>query len=438
MMISDFFFGSSVRSLASRTPRFDVQTTIALEKSQKRPLASVKRPSPSTPSRRSCTSFAPFSTSSKSTTEYGCRRTRSVRNPPSSEPTSPGREPMRPATELPSLYSAISTRIRLSSSSNRASARALVISVLPTPVGPTKRNEAGRLVRRRSARICRAALATRSMACGWPKTRPPMRSSSFIMRSRSDSNNRATGMRARRATTSAISSLPTSCGTSPPSRPISTTSRSRSTSCCSRYFRPPYRISAARAISPRASAASSARRCSSIACLVLCRFAFASRSRRHRPFISSSFGFLQSGARGVILTQSLDLALDPDELPFEFIDRVRLRLQVHPDAGGGLVNHVDRLVRQKAVAQVAAREFDRQSQTLVWKPHGVMSLVIRTHAAQDGERRLVVGLFNDHAFEAPSQRAVFLDAFAVFVVGRRADAAQLAAGERRFQNVRRV
>src|SRR5215510_8309867 len=67
-----------------------------------------------------------------------------------------------------------------------------------------------------------------------------------------------------------------------------------------------------------------------------------------------------------------------------------------------------------------------------------MGLVIRAHAAQDGERRLVVRLFNDHAFEAPRQRAVFFYAFAVFVVGRRADAAQLAAGERRFQNVRRV
>ncbi len=51
--------------------------------------------------------------------EYGERRTCSVRKPPSSEPIRPGREPMRPAAELASLYSPISIRIRADSSSKQ-------------------------------------------------------------------------------------------------------------------------------------------------------------------------------------------------------------------------------------------------------------------------------------------------------------------------------
>ena len=45
------------------------------------------------------------------------------------------------ATACFSMYSDMSSRIMAVSSSNRNSARALVSSVLPTPVGPRNRNE---------------------------------------------------------------------------------------------------------------------------------------------------------------------------------------------------------------------------------------------------------------------------------------------------------
>ena len=48
---------------------------------------------------------------------------------------------MRRETENFSMYSVMSMRTMLRSSSNRLSASALASSVLPTPVGPRNRNE---------------------------------------------------------------------------------------------------------------------------------------------------------------------------------------------------------------------------------------------------------------------------------------------------------
>ncbi len=49
-----------------------------------------------------------------------------------------------------------------------------------------------------------------------------------------------------------------------------------------------------------------------------------------------------------------------------------------------------------------------------------------------------VGCETQHRLEAPLERRVLLDALAVLVERRRADAAQLAARERRLEQVRRV
>ncbi|MNP04592.1 hypothetical protein D3C76_965110 [compost metagenome] len=60
-------------------PRLEVITTTVLRKSTVRPWLSVRRPSSSTCRRMLNTSGWAFSTSSISTTEYGLRRTASVR-----------------------------------------------------------------------------------------------------------------------------------------------------------------------------------------------------------------------------------------------------------------------------------------------------------------------------------------------------------------------
>ena len=106
------------------------------------------------------------------------------------------------------------------SSSNRNSASVLASSVLPTPVGPRNRNEpVGRSGSLMPARERRTASDTAVTAACWPIRRRP--SSSSIRRSLpvSPSSSRPVGMPVHAATTSAMSSAPTSsCTIDSPSR----------------------------------------------------------------------------------------------------------------------------------------------------------------------------------------------------------------------------
>jgi hypothetical protein len=65
----------------------------------------------------------------------------------------------------------------------------------------------------------------------------------------------------------------------------------------------------------------------------------------------------------------------------------------------------------------------------------VVHFVAALQAAQDRHRVLGRGLVDRDRLKAPGKGRVLLDIAAVFVRRRRADAAQLAAGERRLQHV---
>ena len=114
---------------------------IVFLKSTVLPWESVIRPSSSTCKSTLNTSGCAFSTSSKRTTEYGFLRTASVSCPPSSYPTYPGGAPISLDTEYFSIYSLMSMRTILLSSSKSWLANALASSVFPTPVGPKNRKE---------------------------------------------------------------------------------------------------------------------------------------------------------------------------------------------------------------------------------------------------------------------------------------------------------
>ena len=103
-----------------------------------------------------------------------------------------------------------------------------------------------------------------------------------------------------------------------------------------------------------------------------------------------------------------------------------------------LVDHVDRLVRQLAVVDVARRQLDRRLDGIVGVADMMVLLVDRLQPLHDldgiAHRRLV----DVDLLEAADQRAVLLEVVAVFLVGGRADAAQLARLQRGLQQVRRV
>ena len=67
-----------------------------------------------------------------------------------------------------------------------------------------------------------------------------------------------------------------------------------------------------------------------------------------------------------------------------------------------------------------------------------MNLVLLLETAKDGNRVVDRRLVDDHRLEPALERLVLLDVLAILVERRRADAAQLAAGECRLQHVGRI
>ena len=178
-------------------------------------------------------------------------------------------------------------------------------------------------------------------------------------------------------------------------------------------------------------------------CAAPCRAAFSdfhTSSRSAYSFSSvsrvSSQG-RQALARGLVLLllQRLPLDLQLDDAPLELVERLGLGVDLHADARGGLVDQVDGLVRQLAVGDVAVRERRRGDDRRIGDLDLVVHLVALLQAAQDRDRVLDRGLVDQHLLEAPLERGVLLDVLAVLVERGRADAVQLAAGERGLEHV---
>ncbi len=105
------------------------------------------------------------------------------------------------------------------------------------------------------------------------------------------------------------------------------------------------------------------------------------------------------------------------------------------DARARLVEQIDRLVGQEAVGDVAVGVRDRVVDRLLGIGDGVELLVAVLDAVDDLDRVLFVGRRDFDRLEAALERAVFLDRLAVFAGSGGADALDLAAGERRLEDV---
>ena len=123
---------------------------------------------------------------------------------------------------------------------------------------------------------------------------------------------------------------------------------------------------------------------------------------------------------------------------FEFVHRLGLRVDFHPDARRCLVDQVNRLVGQEAVRDVARGQLRRRDDRGVGDVHAVMDLVALLQAAQDRDGRLHRRLVDHHFLETPLERRILFDIFTVFIERGGTDAMQFASGERRLQHVTRV
>ena len=102
------------------------------------------------------------------------------------------------------------------------------------------------------------------------------------------------------------------------------------------------------------------------------------------------------------------------------------------------VDHVDRLVWQLAVVDVARRQFDRRLDRFVGVAELVVVLEIGLQPLEDFDRVRDRRLVDVDLLEAAHQRAVLLEILPVFLVGGRADAAQRAGRQRRLEQIGRV
>ena len=103
-----------------------------------------------------------------------------------------------------------------------------------------------------------------------------------------------------------------------------------------------------------------------------------------------------------------------------------------------LVDHVDRLVGEFAVVDVASRQLDRGFNCFAGVFELVVVLEIGFQPLKDLDRVRHRRLVDVDLLEAAHQRAVLLEVLPIFLVGGRADTAQRARRQRRLQQVRRV
>ena len=153
---------------------------------------------------------------------------------------------------------------------------------------------------------------------------------------------------------------------------------------------------------------------------------------------ASSFSSLrQPLARGsvVLLFKRLAFDLELHDAAKHFVELRRHRVDFGPQLRGRLVDQVDRLVRQKAVRDVAVGQDRRRDQGGVLDAHAVMDFVALLQAAQDRDRVLDRRLIHEHRLETALERGVLFDVLAVFVERGGADAVQLAAREHGLEQV---
>ena len=100
----------------------------------------------------------------------------------------------------------------------------------------------------------------------------------------------------------------------------------------------------------------------------------------------------------------------------------------------GLVDEVDRLVRQVAVGQVAVGQVGRGHEGLVGDAHRVVRLVAVAQALEDVDGQRHRRLVDLDRLEAPLEGGVLLQVLAVLVDGRGADGLQLAARQHRLED----
>jgi hypothetical protein len=158
------------------------------------------------------------------------------------------------------------------------------------------------------------------------------------------------------------------------------------------------------------------------------------RGAQLREFL---FDLLAPLHRGPVcfLFQRLPFDLELDDTAIQGVDLRGHAVQFDPQPGSGLIDQIDGLVRQEAVADVAVGKGRGGDNGCVLDPDAVMDLVALFQTPKDRDRILHGGLLDHDRLEPPFERRILFNVFAVFVQGGRAHAAQIAPRQGGLQHV---
>ena len=141
---------------------------------------------------------------------------------------------------------------------------------------------------------------------------------------------------------------------------------------------------------------------------------------------------------GALLQERLLFHFAVRDLAAEPFDLLGHAVGFEPADGRGLVHEVDRLIRQKAVGDVARGKLDGRGDRFVRNADAVVDLVLLFETAKHRDRILDRGLVHHDRLEAALERRILLDMALVLADGRRADGVKFAARQGRLQEIRGV
>ena len=134
--------------------------------------------------------------------------------------------------------------------------------------------------------------------------------------------------------------------------------------------------------------------------------------------------------------ERLTFDFELENLPLHFVNFDRHAVDLNPQPRRRFVDKINSLVRQETIADITMRQRRGADDRAVGNTHAVVHFVAFFEAAKNCDGVFDGRLADIDLLEPSFQRRVFLDAFTVFVQSRRADAAQLAASQRRLEHVR--
>ena len=118
--------------------------------------------------------------------------------------------------------------------------------------------------------------------------------------------------------------------------------------------------------------------------------------------------------------------------------RLRQGVEAHADSCSGGIQQINRLVRQLASGQIAARQAHGGLNGAVQHMHAVVLCITGLQSPQHQTGGVIIRLVNLNHLEAALQRGVALKILFVFAPRGRRDGAQFAPCQCRFQQVRRI